>query len=402
MHKLDKKWLHARSVRLAFVVIGSTLVILLGFLLTHFFSERSESDTKLANTVNQSVDRAEMQLHTHVMLSSLNKPWDVVFAGDRILVSENDGQISIADEGKRTPLLSIPNVDPTGEGGLMGLAVDPDFVQNKYIYACYNTTDDIRVSRWYFDDVSLGTSQQKDIVTGIQTNSRAYPGRHSGCRLDFGPDAYLWIGTGDVAMGSAPQDPKSLAGKILRVDRDGKAAEGNLSAPFDNRIFSYGHRNTQGLAFAKNAESLGFMGVSAEHGPNVNDEVNVLASGNFGWNPVPGYNESVAMTDKTAYPDAIDALWASGSSTLAPSGISFVYGEQWGEYDGTLFVAMLKGQQVRVLELDNKGALKSERTLFSKQFGRIRTVRQSPDGALYMTTDNGNNQDVLVKITPER
>lgn len=398
MHKQIRIFLRSKKLVLLGVVVVVCLSILMFTAHMLFASKRSRDPDPWINQPNVEIPR-ETKLTTHIMLSSLNKPWDVVFADGKMIVSENDGAISLALEGKKYPILNVPNVDDTGEGGLMGMAVDPEFSGNHFIYACYNTKDDIRVSRWKLNDTASIMSDQKDIITGIATNAGANPGRHSGCRIEFGPDGYLWVGTGDVAIGTTSQDPKSLGGKILRVDRDGAAAaSGNLGAPFDTRIYSYGHRNTQGIAFAKNAQ---YLGISTEHGPNVNDELNLLKPGNFGWNPVPGYNESVSMTDTAHYPDAVKEIWASGSSTLAPSGASFVYGDNWREYNGTLFVAILKGQQVKVFTLKDDGSVESEKTIFSKQFGRIRTVRQGPDGGLYLTTDNGNDQDVIVHILPE-
>lgn len=395
MHKRNKSSSSTGSI----IIVGISLVMLMivSAILLWIFLRAHQAKQVVDNQAQTVEESTSMKLETHIVLSSLNKPWDVVFADERMLVAENDGVISEVADGKKLPLFTLKDVDSTGEGGLMGLAVDPQYSQNHYIYACYNTSKDIRVSRWTISDDLTQFVSQNDIVTGITTNTAANPGRHSGCRIAFGPDGNLWIGTGDAAVGSSPQDPQSLGGKILRVDREGKPASGNLGAPFDMRVYSYGHRNIQGIAFAKDAE---YIGVSLEHGPNVNDELNLLNPGNFGWNPVPGYNEAVSMTDLVIYPDAKKEVWASGSSTLAPSGATFVYGDQWGEYDGALFVAMLKAQQVRVFNLKSDGSHESNEAIFSKQFGRVRTIRQGSDGALYLTTDNGNNQDVIVRVTP--
>ena len=397
MHKQNPRFFHSRKPVVLVILIGVLLAVL-GVPIHWRLTVLQSGDPD--PSINQpSSEAEEMKMTTHIMLTSLNKPWDIVFAGEDMIVAENDGLISLASEGKKMPILQVPKIDPSGEGGLMGLAVDPQYTENHFLYACYNTAGDIRVSRWVLNETASELSAQKDIITGIQSNSGANPGRHSGCRMNFGPDGFLWIGTGDAAAGSAPQDPKSLAGKILRVDRDGKPATGNMTAPFDPRIYSYGHRNVQGIAFAK-GEGVQYVGVSTEHGPNVNDEINILKPGNFGWNPVPGYNESVPMTDTASFPDAVREMWASGSGTLAPSGATFVYGDEWGEYNGALMVAMLKGEQIRIFHFDADGTYKEDSTIFAKQFGRIRTIRQGPDGGLYITTDNGNNQDVIVHVTP--
>jgi glucose/arabinose dehydrogenase len=217
--------------------------------------------------------------------------------------------------------------------------------------------------------------------------------------LAFGPDGYLWAGTGDNARGDTSIQPKNLGGKILRVDRSGAAAPGNLGGDYDSRIYSYGHRNVQGLAFFPSAKN-GVLGLSAEHGPTVDDEVNELRKGNFGWAPpAQGYDESVPMTDLTRFPDAISAIWSSGNPTQAPAGAAVIKGKQWKGWDGALAVAMLKGQHLKILRLDDKNkVIKEEKTLVDI-YGRLRAVVQGPDGALYIGTSNGN--DEILKLSPE-
>lgn len=329
-------------------------------------------------------------LAIEVVASSLDHPWDVGFTSDNIMIfTERAGTLSAYIEGSVRSLTSIPDVVARGEGGLMGLAVHPDFANNRFIYTCFNTAEDIRLVRWRISNNYDGLTDRADIVTGMPVTS----GRHSGCRPRFSPDGALWIGTGDVAVGTNPQDPKSLGGKILRVDRDGKAWPGNLEEPFDPRIYSYGHRNVQGLAFR--ADSSGY---SAEHGPDKNDEINALAKGNFGWDPVPGYNENVPMTDNDKFPEAIPAVWSSGP-IIAPSGVEILKGRQWKTWDGALVVAALRGQQLRILIFDQNNKLQSE-TITLQNLGRLRGAVQGPDGNLYITTDNGGGQDQILRIIP--
>lgn len=339
----------------------------------------------------------DVTLSRQTVLGELNKPWGLaVMNGGTILFNERAGSLQAFRDGQVTELVTPNNLDARGEGGLLGLTIDPEFDSNNYIYMCYNTTNDVRVVRWQLDMQSLSVSDETPIITGMPT---AVSGRHSGCRPDFGPDGFLWVGTGDAAQGENPQDPTSLGGKVLRVDRDGNPAVGNLEPPFDARIYSYGHRNIQGIAFARDAS---YMGVLTEHGPDVDDEINTLVPGNFGWNPVPSYNESVPMTDLNMYPDALPEVWTSGSSTVAVSGATFVYGEEWGSLSGRLLTATLKDKKVLSFAVDAEGTLSDEQVLFDGEFGRIRSIVQANDGALYLTTDNGNNRDVIVKITPER
>ena len=194
--------------------------------------------------------------------------------------------------------------------------------------------------------------------------------------------------------------PGSLGGKILRVDRDGKPAPGNVGGQYDPRVFSYGHRNVQALAFFPAAQQ-GVLGVSVEHGSTVDDEVNLLRPGNFGWAPpAQGYNESgVPMTDKARFPDAVDAIWRSGNPTQAPSGATFVHGGQWKAWDGYLVVAMLKDRRLKALAIDVQNRVTAEHTLFEGRFGRLRTAVQGPDGNLYIATDNPSDNQII-RVTP--
>lgn len=338
------------------------------------------------------------ELTTEVVASELEHPWDVAFLPDETLVfTERRGSISKLVDGQRVALLDVPGVRAVGEGGLMGLVVDPDFANNRYIYACYNTSDDVRLSRWRVNDDASALDEQTDIVTGMPT---AESGRHSGCRPRFGADGNLWVGTGDATMGTTPQDPQSLGGKVLRVDRNGQPVPGNLGDPFDPRIFSYGHRNVQGMAMFDEVRD-GVYGYSVEHGPDIDDEVNLLRSGNMGWDPVPGYNESVPMTDKSKFPDAIDPVWRSGDRTIAPSGAAIITGSKWRSMAGWLAIAVLKDQQLFLLAFDDNHQPVSQEIALKNQFGRLRSAVMGPNNNLYLTTDNGNSQDDIIRVSPK-
>lgn len=341
------------------------------------------------------------ELESQVIVDGLANAWDLGFLPDgTMLFTEREGTISKVSGGEKVILHNVANVYSRGEGGLMSLAVDPEFGQNRFIYACYNTASDIRISRWILDEDVTELTEQIDIVTGLPVNTTTFPGRHSGCRLRFGGNSNMWVGTGDVAVGTNPQDPNSLGGKILRVDRDGQAVPGNLGTPYDPRIFSYGHRNVQGLALFDKPKG-GAFGYSVEHGPGKDDEINLLLPGNFGWNPVPGYNERAPMTSREAYPDAHEAVWSSGESTIAPSGATVISGDKWKAFQGRLAVAVLKDQHLRLFEFDVVGRkVVDERQLFRGEFGRIRSVVMGPDDNLYLTTDNGRNFDKIIKINP--
>jgi glucose/arabinose dehydrogenase len=160
-------------------------------------------------------------------------------------------------------------------------------------------------------------------------------------------------------------------------------------------VWTYGHRNVQGLAFRASDDKL----YSAEHGPARDDAINrVLKGRNYGWSPTPGYNESRSMTDKKRYPKAYSSKWRSGNPTVATSGATFLSGSRWQSWNGKLVVAKLKGQGVMVLTVSRSGKTTHSATTLTGH-GRIRTVQQGPDGALYVTTSNGTD-DAIYKVTP--
>lgn len=382
--------------------ILATLGIALGGVAV-WFTTRSQPAEQIINPPPETVvvSEDEPTLVPTVILANLTNVWDVGFLPNRtMLFTERAGTISKLEEGKKVIIHDVSDVLARGEGGLMGLAIDPGFENNRFIYACYNTPDDIRVSRWKVNNDVSGLTDQVDIVMGMPVNKTTFPGRHSGCRPRFGADGNLWIGTGDVAIGTNPQDPKSLGGKILRVTREGLPVKGNAEPPFDPRVYSYGHRNTQGLAMFDSVKN-GSYGFSVEHGTARDDEVNQLIMGNFGYNPVPGYNEAVDMTDIEKYPGAVGAVWSSGTPTIAPSGATILTGLNWKRYNGALAMAVLKDKYVHVFTLDQTGKITGEKPFFINEFGRIRSVVMGPNNKLYITTDNGNGEDVIVEVATQ-
>ena len=341
----------------------------------------------------------EIQLQVEDYIVGLERPWDIDWLPNgTVLVTERPGDLKVFVDGPQAQPTVIPisDVESTGgEGGLMGLEVDPDFSDNGYVYVCMasnaDADNDVRVVRLTMSRPNADSIVvRNDIVTGMPHNDGSR-GRHSGCRLRFGPNGYLWVGTGDAAIGSTPQDDDSLGGKVLRIDRDGNPAPGN---PEGRRWISKGHRNIQGMAFRCDG-----IGMSAEHGPDVDDEVNLLVEGNFGWDPVPGYNESVPMTDLGKFPDAVEAAWSTGGGTLALSGATFVEGRQWGDWNGVLAVAALRASHLHILDVDSAGNATS-RGRFVEGQGRLRAVSQGPDGLLYITTDRRDDGDRVLRVTP--
>lgn len=335
---------------------------------------------------------------TEVVAAGLDHPWGIADLPDgSLLFTERRGYLKRLADGEVQLITEIPDVYVRGEGGLTGLAVDVDFVENRFLYVAFNHEDEegyeVRIVRY-----QLNEAWELADATILLTIEASSSGRHSGTQLAMDLDGYLWIGTGDAAMARNPQAFDSLGGKILRVTRDGEAREDNAYPEENPLIFSYGHRNTQGLVLL--AEPIdGIYGFSVEHGSSIDDEVNLLVTGNFGWSPNEPYVENVPMTDLARFPEAVEAIWSSGSSTIAPSGAAMLRGAHWGAHQGDLVVGVLKNQRLLILRIEDF-TLTAAWDLYGGAFGRIRGVLQAGDGALYFTTDNGSAQDLIVRVTP--
>jgi aldose sugar dehydrogenase len=332
------------------------------------------------------------------IVGGLQNPWDIAFTPDGawMLFTQRNGILAARSTvtGGIVALGVAPFQFPVrsaGEGGLMGLAIDPQWPTRPYVYLCMATTAlQVQLNRY---ELSAAMSPLTNGVT-LASMPQNSSGRHSGCRPRFQPGTNnLFVGTGDAAMGTNPQSPASLGGKVLCVTGDGAPCAGAPFNPgFDPRIYSFGHRNVQGIAF----DPANGRGYSVEHGPDRDDEVNLIETGDYGWNPVPGYNESVPMTRAGAKP----AIWTSGPSTIAPSGMTILRGAQWKAWNGALAMAVLKGQELRVLFLDGSGTVVVGKTFAVRSGLRLRTAVQGPDGNLYISTDAAAGGDSIWRLVP--
>ncbi|SFR27180.1 Glucose/arabinose dehydrogenase, beta-propeller fold [Lentzea waywayandensis] len=319
--------------------------------------------------------------------------WDIGFLPDgSMLVTERPGRIKLVRDGQVTPVdIDLTDVQVRGEGGLMGLVIHPD---NQRFTVCYNTVRDVRLVTFRLDGTKA--TKTKDLLTGMPSNPS---GRHSGCRPTLAPDGSMFVATGDIAQARNPQDKTSLGGKVLRIDPEtGEGAAGN---PFitsananERRVYSFGHRNVQGVVFRPGSDQV----FSSEHGPDVDDEVNLVQKGaNYGWDPSKGgtqarYDESVPMTDLQRFPDAVPAAWSSGSTTEAICQAAF--------WNGKLAITALKGSKLLLFTLDAAGKVQnvSIPEELNDRYGRLRAARTAPDGSLYVTSSNGTD-DKLLRLT---
>src|SRR3989344_7648698 len=314
------------------------------------------------------------------LAQELEVPWALAFLPDgRIIVTERPGRVSIIDENGPVSRIADINVRTVSESGLHGVAVDPDFDSNNYIYLYYTYSDDgnntlNRVVRYRLENNSL--REDKIIVDRI-------PGapNHDGGRIKFGPDGFLYITTGDAQEPSLAQDRNSLAGKILRVTRDGDSAPGN---PFGTRIYSYGHRNPQGITWDDSNRLW-----ETEHGSSATDELNLIEQGkNYGWPEIRGDQTRTEM---------VSPVIQSGSQTWAPAGTTYL--------NGSIFFAGLRGSALYEYKISEQKLVEH----FKNEYGRLREVVLGPDGMLYVTTSNRDGRgtvrqgnDKILRINPAR
>lgn len=349
---------------------------------------------------------AEIDLKVRTVARGLAIPWDVQsIGGGGLLVTERDkARLSVVRKGKRrTVHFPSASVWVSGETGLMSLAVDPRFEKTRRFWTCAgwqsSSGHDIRVSLWKLSGTERRAKLVKHVLTGLPTTS----GRHGGCRLLLDSESNaLYVGTGDAADPANPRNLTSLGGKVLRVHRStGAAMAGNpyadASDPHQRLVFNYGHRNVQGLAQRPSDGAV----VSIEHGSYRDDEINaVLPGADFGWNPGPGYDESVPMTDQSLPGEQTEAIWSSGDPTIATSGAAWTSGSRWGEYADALAVAALVGERMLFIRFDKSlGQIDVSTPSVMQGYGRLRSVTSLPNGDLLVTTSNGSD-DRILRVSP--
>ncbi|BFD25062.1 MAG: PQQ-dependent sugar dehydrogenase [Candidatus Parcubacteria bacterium] len=321
------------------------------------------------------------------ILSDLSIPWEIVFLPDEaILVSERTGDLIKYQDG-RSEKISIANVAAVGEGGLLGMVLHPDFNNNNYIYLYFTVSENNKLSnkivRYYLSLAPFALTDPQEIIKDVPGSNN-----HNGGRIAFGPDEKLYVTTGDAGNANAAQNRDSLAGKILRLNDNGSIPADN---PFGSAVWSYGHRNAQGLTW----DDAGRLWAT-EHGRSGAlsglDELNLIEPGkNYGWPLIQGDDQQTEMI--------APRLHSGAKTTWAPASLAY--------YDNYLYFAGLRGEALYAVPVNENGDLGDLETFFMGDYGRLRIVKVGPDNSFYLGTSNQDGRgrvragdDKIIKMAP--
>ncbi len=404
--------------------------------------------------VSGSLLAAAPSVSVDVFVEKIDSPWDMAFMQDGTMfftekckglsVRLPSGAVNKLHGVGTTTGYSSASADLfcDGQAGMMGVAIDPQFASNRFIYV-YSSSNlggkqANRVMRFKLNDAMTGVADRTDIVADIGYKPKATkhpfggPGAHNGGRIRFGPaDGFLYVTTGDNHLGIAPQSPTYIGGKVLRIDRDGKAAADNKPpAGFDQRVFTYGHRNPQGIAF-RPSDKRAF---TAENGPWHSDEVTALSNGgNAGWDPRPnmagrkdcpddycGYSPNqmgsmepkkrsafMPMTDLKTYPKAMKPAWNNNGLSQGMFCNAFLSGSKWKDWEGQMVVGYAGigihgtpvGNRLDLLKVAADGlSAKKADFPWPTVAGRFRACEMGPDGNLYVALED---QGKILRVKPE-
>ncbi|MCZ8223758.1 MAG: PQQ-dependent sugar dehydrogenase [Microcystis sp. LE19-84.1B] len=358
-----------------------------------------------ANVLTSANNSQTNQWQKVTVIEGLEHPWSMVWLPNgEILITERPGRLRVVREGKLDPkaIAGVPEVFAVGQGGLLDVAIHPQFAQNRWIYLTYAHGDReanrTRVARAVYDGTSL-----RDVRVIFEVSQAKTGSQHFGSRLLWLPDGTLLVAIGDG--GNPPlqlagdlirkqsQNLQSQLGKIIRINDDGSLPKDNPFA--GSKIWSYGHRNIQGISFDPMTRRVW----ATEHGAKGGDELNLIEKGkNYGWPVVSAsqeYGTNNPVSGERYRPGLIDpkTIW---TPAIAPSGLVFYTGNRFPNWQGNLFAGGLVSRDIRRLEMDKSGEIINQEAIPIGQ--RVRDVRQSPDGFLYLLTDEGNGQ--LIRLEP--
>ncbi len=332
-----------------------------------------------------------VEIKDSAIVSNLNFPWEILWGPDNnIWMTERGGKISRINPttGTVTPLLTISGVHVNGEGGLLGMVLHPAFSVTPHVFVVYNYQgggNKEKVVRYTYNGTAL--TSPLTIVDNIEASSN-----HNGSRLLISPDLKLFITTGDASNTSLPQNTSSVNGKILRVNLDGTVPSDNPVA--GNPYWSFGHRNPQGLVFANGKL------YSTEHGPNNDDEINIIEKGkNYGWPNVEGFCNTSGEQSFCTANNAKEPL-QNWTPTAAVAGLDYYNSDLIPQWKNSLLMAALKNSRLYQMKLNAAfTSITQTNEYFTNDYGRMRDICISPAGKVYICTSNGGNSDKIIEIT---
>lgn len=349
----------------------------------------------------ESSSTKEVSFKVETAASGLKVPWSIAWSPDgRMFFTERPGRVRVVVNGqlRPQPLISVSDVEPSGESGLMSLALHPQFADNHFIYLAYaykGASQLVRVVR--YRETDTGLTDRKIIIENIPAAQF-----HAGCRLRFGPDGKLYITTGDATDRPLAQKLDSLAGKTLRLNDDGTVPSDNPFVGQANarpEIWTLGHRNAQGMDWQPGT-NLMFQtehGPSGFDGPGGGDEVNIVERGkNYGW-PTIHHRETR---------DGLESPLLEYTPAVAPASGMFYRGDSFPQFKGNFFFGCLRGERIVRVVLDGRRVV-SQEALLQGKYGRIRDVAEGPDGAIYFSTSNQDGRgkpaaddDRIIRLVP--
>ena len=377
-------------------IVTTSLLLLLGLACGHPPPGRGAGEVERGT-------ESQVNFRVETVIGNLEVPWSIVWTPDgQMLFTERPGRVRVFANGqlRQAPLFTVPDVEPTGESGLMSIALHPQFATNKLIYLSYAYKGEgqrVRVARYRLSET--GFTDRRVIIENIPAAQF-----HAGCRIRFGPDGKLYVTTGDATQRELAQRLDSVAGKTLRLNDDGTVPSDN---PFVGRqdarpeIWTYGNRNGQGIDWQPGTNLLFETehGPSGFDGPEGGDEVNILERGkNYGW-PVIHHRQTHA---------GMESPLLEYTPACAPASGMFYRGSAFPQFRNNFFFGCLRGERIIRVVLDGRRVISQENLLEGK-YGRIRDIAQGPDGNIYFSTSNRDGRgsptrddDRIIRLTPTK